>query len=163
MLPDKQALAQAVMEIIPQVMRAIAADLRRSDHLMEHSHLRLLMLLSEAPHSLSELAGRHAVSLPTMSNSITALEERGWVQRRRSAKDRRRVAISITPAGEMALNDARQHTEGAVAAALADLPAADCEKLAAGLDVLHAAFARTAPSPCDHASGFSTAKQRQPR
>lgn len=163
MQSDQQALAQAVLEIVPLVMRTIAADLRRSDHLEVDSHFWLLMRMAEAPHSLSELAERHAVSLPTMSNSITALEERGWVQRQRSSEDRRRVVISITPAGKAVLADTRQHTEDAVAAVLADIPEADRQQLAAGLAVLRAAFARTAPPPCQHAGRFPGLKHPQPR
>lgn len=163
MLSDERALAQAVMEIVPLVMRTIAADVRRSEHLEVESHFRLLMLMSEAPHSLSELAERYVVSLPTMSNSITALEERGWVQRQRSSEDRRRVVISITPAGEAVLADTRQHTEDAVAAMLAALSADDRQQLAAGLVVLRAAFAGTAFPPCQHAARFPTTKHPQSR
>jgi DNA-binding MarR family transcriptional regulator len=157
MLSDERTLAHAVMEIVPLVMRTIAADIRRSDHASVVSHFPLLRLMAEAPHSLSELAERHAVSLPTMSNSITTLEERGWVVRARSLEDRRRVVVSITPEGEAVLDEAQQYIEGAVAAVLADVPEADRQQLAAGLDVLRGAFAKTAPPPC---SRLSTIKHR---
>lgn len=149
MISDEQTLAQAVLEIVPLVMRTIGADLRRSEHLVAESHFRLLMFMAEAPHSLSELAERHAVSLPTMSNTITTLEERGLVARHRSSDDRRRVVISITPDGEAVLSEVRQHMEAAVAAVLRDVPEPDRQQLANGLDVLRAAFVRAAPV-CHH-------------
>ncbi len=144
----ERALAKAVLDVIPLVMRTIAADLRRSEHLVAESHFRLLMLMSETPHSLSELAERYAVSLPTMSNTITALEERGWVARQRSPHDRRRVVITITPAGKAVLDEVCEHTEAAVAAVFRDIPEADRLRLAAGLDVLQAAFSRAVSSYC---------------
>lgn len=141
---DEQALAKTILDVIPLVMRTIAADLRRSEHLVAESHFRLLMLMSEAPHSLGKLAERYAVSLPTMSNTITALEERGWVVRQRSLRDRRQVVVNITPAGKAVLDEVCQHMEAAVATVLRDMPEADRRQLATGLNVLQAAFSRVA-------------------
>ena len=46
---------------------------------------------------MSELARAQAVSLPTMSNSISAMVERGWVRREAPDGDRRVVMIDVTP------------------------------------------------------------------
>ncbi len=52
---------------------------------------------------LSDLASLQGVSLPTMSNSISAMVERGWVRREAPDGDRRVVMIDVTPTGRAAL------------------------------------------------------------
>ena len=91
--------ARQIMEVVPMVMRTLALEMRMAGHLPEAAHCPLLLLLAERPHNLSQLAVRHAVSLPTMSNSISTLVERGWVTRSRSPHDRRVVHVSLTPHG----------------------------------------------------------------
>src|SRR5438128_9300843 len=92
--------ARDILEIIPLVMRTIAAELRSAGELPAPAHFGLLMKLREEPRSLTELAKHGGVSLPTMSNSITALVHRGWVRRRAPAKDRRVAIIEITATGK---------------------------------------------------------------
>lgn len=49
--------------------------------------------------NLSELAGHMGVTASTMSIAVSRLVEQGYVQRRRDAKDRRRVLLTLSPAG----------------------------------------------------------------
>ena len=87
--------ARDILEIIPLVMRTVAAELRAAGEMPAPAHFGLLSILSVRPRMLSDLASLQGVSLPTMSNSISAMVERGWVRResarRRSARgdDRR--------------------------------------------------------------------------
>ncbi len=140
MAAKTQAVARQVLEIIPLVMRTVAAELRRTGHLLDPSHYRLLAMLAHRSYNLSELAERHAVSLPTMSNSITKLVERGWVRRAPATHDRRMVLIELTPAGRAALAEVHRQAEAHVAESLASLSRADQDKLLAGLDILRHAF-----------------------
>ena len=81
--------ARDILEIIPLVMRTVAAELRSAGELPAPAHFGLLSILSEQPRTLTELAALQGVSLPTMSNSISAMAERGWVRRAAPEKDRR--------------------------------------------------------------------------
>src|SRR5262249_29206725 len=87
----------------PLVMRTVAAELRSAGELPAPAHFGLLSVLSEQPRSLTELAALQGVSLPTMSSSITAMAERGWVRRAAPEKDRRVVMIEVTATGRGAL------------------------------------------------------------
>src|SRR5262249_32096513 len=73
--------ARELLKIMPLVMRTVAAELRSAGELPAPAHFPLLMMLNEQPRTLTELASLRGVSLPTMSNSITALVQRGWVRR----------------------------------------------------------------------------------
>ena len=70
-----------ILKIIPLVMRTVAAELRAAGELPAPAHFGLLTMLSVQPRTLSELANLQGVSLPTMSNSITSMVQRGWVRR----------------------------------------------------------------------------------
>src|SRR5436309_6543515 len=91
--------ARDVLEIIPLVMRTVAAELRAAGELPAPAHFGLLTMLSAQPRTLTELAALQGVSLPTMSNSISAMVDRGWVRRLAPIKDRRVVIIEVTPTG----------------------------------------------------------------
>ena len=62
-------------------MRTVAAELRAAGEMPAPAHFGLLSMLSAQPRTLTELAALQGVSLPTMSNSISAMVERGWVRR----------------------------------------------------------------------------------
>ena len=62
-------------------MRTVAAELRAAGELPAPAHFGLLTMLGNQPRTLTELALLQGVSLPTMSNSISTLVQRGWVKR----------------------------------------------------------------------------------
>lgn len=142
---DNRTLARQFLEIIPLVMRVVAADLRRSELTIDPAYFRLLDMLSKRAWSLSELAEKQAVSLPTMSKTISTLEERGWVERLRSSEDRRVVLVELTPAGRVALNAVHAQMLTRVAGVLEPLSAAQRQELASGLDSLRQVFSAAQP------------------
>src|SRR2546430_2705369 len=85
--------ARELLQIMPLVMRTVAAELRSAGEFPAPAHFGLLMKLSEQPRTLTELATLSGVSLPTMSNSVTAVVDRGWVRRSAPARDRRVVIV----------------------------------------------------------------------
>ena len=134
-----KAVAQEIVRVIPHIMRTIVAE--RHCPPMSPAHFRLLAILAAHPCNLSELALRQAVSLPTMSNSISVLVERGWVKRVPSPDDRRQVLLELTPDGRAALVEIKSQAETRVAELLGKLSPDDLASLSAGLAVLEQAFA----------------------
>lgn len=138
---DTQDIAQKTLDIIPLVMIVMASEMRSAGHqAVSPSHVRLLGMLSERPYTLSELAEMQQVSAPTMSNTITALEERGWVTRTRSDVDRRVVTVHIAPAGVQVIEDINNHTRARIAEFISPLSDDDLNLLLAGLTILRDAF-----------------------
>ena len=87
--------ARDILEIIPLVMRTVAAELRAAGELPAPAHFGLLSILSIRPRMLTDLASMQGVSLPTMSSSISAMVERGWVKRGAPAVSRMRARTPL--------------------------------------------------------------------
>lgn len=137
--------AQKTIAIIPLVMRNLAAHLRQHDDQPLHTHLAVLASLAQFPAcNLRQLAEQHAVSPPSMSNTVSKLVERGWVERTQSDHDRRMIHLSLTPAGVALLGRAHETAVAHIASLLNHLTTAEQETLLAGLDNLEKAFA---PAP----------------
>lgn len=116
-------------------------EIRSTGQVVSAGHVPLLGMLSIRPYTLGELAERHSVSSPTMSNTITAIEERGWVTRTRSKEDRRLVWIEITDTGREVLENINRHFEERIAGLLGELSEHEQETLIEGLTLLRDAFA----------------------
>jgi DNA-binding MarR family transcriptional regulator len=130
--------ARAILTVVPLVMRTVAAELRAAGELPAPAHFGLLSMLASKPRPLTmtELASLHGVSLPTMSNSISALAGRGWVHRTAPSEDRRQVRIEVTAAGRAIVRRVGRSAQRHLAALLTPLDAASLDRLQAGLEVL---------------------------
>jgi DNA-binding MarR family transcriptional regulator len=78
---------------------------------------RLLAMVARGDHRVSHLAGRLALSKPTVTAVVEGLVERGLLARSEVATDRRAVQLTLTGAGRTALDT----TEGAMVERLQDL------------------------------------------
>ncbi len=123
-------------------MQVVAAEMRGIEGGIVISHVPVLGTLRICSRTLSDLADRHQVSAPTMSNTVTALEERGWVRRVRSEQDRRVVWIEITDDGLAMLNQIELQVMGRIVRFLKDLSPEESQMMANGLTVLRDTFAR---------------------
>jgi len=132
--------ARQLLEIMPLVMRTLAAELRAAGDLPAPAHFGLLMVLSEQPRSLTELAAMRGVSLPSMSNSITTLVHRGWIRRMPPSTDRRVVLVEVTAGGRATLERVARHAEARLAEVLAPLDPPTRRRLQTGLAVLRKVF-----------------------
>jgi len=75
-----------------------------------------------------------------MSNTVTALVNRGWVVRTRSQEDRRVVKVRLADDGRAILGEMREQADSVVAAMLDPLSSEEREQLSAGLEALYAAL-----------------------
>ena len=138
--PHPRDAARDILKIIPLVMRTVAAELRAAGEMPAPAHFGLLTVLGGQPRRLTELAQLQGVSLPTMSNSISTMVEKGWVKRSSPAGDRRVALIEVTPRGKATLARVRRAAEAHLAERLAILDAPSCQRLQAGLGVLRRVF-----------------------
>jgi DNA-binding MarR family transcriptional regulator len=75
--------------------------------------------------TLGELAALEQVQPPTMTRIVASLAEAGMVTRVADANDRRSARVSITPAGEKALERMRTRKNAFLVRRLADLDPAE--------------------------------------
>ena len=83
---------------VARLGRQVEVALARVD--LTIAQYRVLTQLTEGAEASSSLAAKLAVSRPSITAVVEGLVERGLVDRRHSAADRRRVSVSLTPAGE---------------------------------------------------------------
>jgi DNA-binding MarR family transcriptional regulator len=145
--PQARETARDILKIVPLVMRTVAAELRAAGELPAPAHFGLLTMLSAQPRTLTELATLQGVSLPTMSNSISAMVDRGWVRRTAPGRDRRVVIIEVTPNGKAAVERVGRAAEAHLSEILAPLDAASRRRLQSGLGVLRRVFGRLPAAP----------------
>ncbi len=140
MAEDTAALAQNILHIIPQIMRILTVELRRSGHLMTPGNFQLMFMLQEGPANLSELAEFQSVSLPTMSRSVSRLEKIGWIRRLSDPNDRRVTLIELTDDGQKRLDEMNVLAKETLGQLMQATTMADRETLAAGLNVMRKSF-----------------------
>lgn len=88
----------AVVELLPGVLDA---QLRRDSGLTHYEYF-VLAVLSESPGRVlrtKALAARTNATLPRLSHVVTRLEQRGLLERRACADDRRAADVRLTDAG----------------------------------------------------------------
>ncbi len=135
-----EQIARSTLNIVPILMQVMAAEMRATGHVIVGGHLRLLAELSARSFTLSELAEINMVTLPTMSNTISALEARGWVRRARADHDRRVVIVELTEAGQQVYNEIETRTRQRIEALLEPLTHEERRTLYAGLALLRRQF-----------------------
>ncbi len=150
--------AREILRIIPLVMRTVAAELRSAGEMPAPAHFGLLTILGNQPRTLTELALLRGVSLPTMSNSVSTLVQRGWVKRTPARDDRRVVLIEMTPLGKATVERVGKAAEAHLCEMLADLPPAARRRLQAGLAVLRDVFAEPPATRPERAGRASRAR-----
>jgi DNA-binding MarR family transcriptional regulator len=145
-MPDSPArdrardTARDLLAVVPAVMHAVAVELRAAGELPVPAHFPLLTLLARGPTTVSALAQLRGVSLPTMSNSVSALIKRGWVRRTPSPDDRRVIIVEVTPSGRATVERVGRAAERRLARMLTPLDRTSARRLQAGLAVLRAVF-----------------------
>lgn len=135
--------ARRVLEVIPTVMRHIAAGVHQEledGRWLTMGQFRLLHLIQKGVGSVSELARCQSVSQPTISRQVDGLVKKGLVTRRPDATDRRVVHLELSERGVELLEDLEARAQRRVAETLASLSVAEKEQLLAGLTLLQTAF-----------------------
>ena len=137
--------AQAVMETVPQIMRAIHEEMRRQGApLLSIPQLRTLAYLDQHPGScLFRLAEHLGVTRPTASALVERLVRRHLVTRAADPAERRRVVLALTPLGIQHLRRASQSTRTWLASALSGLNAAGLRQVLQGVTMLGGPFVGT--------------------
>ena len=155
-VPSPETCASLVIETVPRVNRCMRSEMRRQGAPgLSMPQFRALGFLNREPGaSLSAVAEHLGVTLSTASAIADRLVRAGFVDRAPDPAERRRVALTLTPAGADLLDRARSATRARVAARLARLSPAQLTAIAAGVAALGDAFRDvTAAQPPGDESG----------
>jgi DNA-binding MarR family transcriptional regulator len=136
MANEPHKTARLVLDTLPALMQAVAADMRRMDHPMPMPHFRVLKMLQKSSMTVSQLAERCRVSLPTMSNTVTVLATNGWVERIADLEDRRKADLRITESGVLLVGEMEQHIVEWISSLFSGLSAEELGAIDDGFAVL---------------------------
>jgi DNA-binding MarR family transcriptional regulator len=133
---EQTELAARLRLAVGRLHRRIRIDGRESVPPLQLS--ALVTVEEHGPLRLSELARREAVTAPTMSRVLAALDEQGLVIRTPDPSDARGVQIVLSADGAARLNEVRSHRTALVARRLARLDAGQRAALRTALPALEA-------------------------
>jgi DNA-binding MarR family transcriptional regulator len=131
---ETQPLAVA-NELRPVLLR-LARELRKETEQfgVTGRQVSLLWLVKRSPGlTLRQLADEEGISPPSLSGHVDRLERAGLMERVRSEIDRRRVGLTLTPAGERLLRRVRERRTAWLAERLGILEPRELEAVAAAI------------------------------
>lgn len=138
--PGREALTEA--QLATRLRLAVSRLHRRirlaSNDIPPLQLSSLVSIEAHGPLRLGELAQREAVTAPTMTRVLAALDERGFIVRTPDPDDARSTRVTLSPAGAQALVNVRNQRTALLDARLARLTDADRAALAAALPALEA-------------------------
>ncbi len=102
---ERDELAEAAGAIRRSVVRIVRRlRLERSDEALSLFKLSILgILYRKGPLTAGDLAIREHIRPQSLTRLLASLERRGYVSRQPDRRDRRRLLITLTPAGKKAL------------------------------------------------------------
>lgn len=132
---DPVALANRLRPVLLQLNRQLRRETKSLG--ITGGQATMLWLIRGKPGiGIRELAAREGMSTPGMSGYVDRLEAAGLVTRTPSAVDRRRVGLTVTPAGLRILRAVRSRRTAWLAARLRGLDAAELAAIDDALEPL---------------------------
>ncbi len=140
--------ARTVVETVPMVMRFIRSEMRRQRaSVLSVPQLRVLAFLDRNPGAcLFHVADHLGVTRPTASVIVDRLVRRGLLLRAEDPRERRRIALTLTPKGARLLEQARVATRSWMADLLAPLPRPMLRRIEEGISLLGSALKQASGS-----------------
>jgi DNA-binding MarR family transcriptional regulator len=148
MHPTANDCAHKLIDVVPGVMQAIRAEIRRQ-HGRDLSilQLRTLAYLGHNPGAtLSAVAEHVGLTLSSMSTQVTKLVQRSLVQRTEAPLDRRYITLTLTMHGLAVFEAVRREAEINLAAACEKLSPEERATVVRALQILHTLFSPSSPS-----------------
>jgi DNA-binding MarR family transcriptional regulator len=147
---ERKRLMAAILEFSSLIRRpepnessrlALGRTMRK--HGLEQRHASALLTIAlYGPLTITQLAGRHHVTLKTASLIAVELEQAGLIQRREDPTDRRRTIVTIAKGKERAVQEGLNDRAAHLARALNRLTPQQREGLITGLETLTEEMAR---------------------
>ena len=145
-LPFDRSLGYQVRDLNRAIQRALQLRIQPAGATLGAWYF--LRVLWEEAESLTqrELAQRIGMQEPTAVIALRAMEEAGWILRERNTEDRRKVHVSLTPAGRALRNQLLPKAHEVIGLATQGMTEAEIDTLLALLNRARANLAE-APMP----------------
>jgi DNA-binding MarR family transcriptional regulator len=113
---------------------------------LSRTEVGVLAALSTRSFRITELAAREGITQPAVTQLVNRLELRGWAERRSDPEDRRVVLVSLTAAGQEALERVRAEYRALLHGEVTALDDEEVETLAAAVGILDRLIERLEPA-----------------
>jgi DNA-binding MarR family transcriptional regulator len=148
---ERKRLMAAILEFSALIRRGEPTDSSRlalgramQKHGLEQRHASALLTIAlYGPMTITQLAGRHHVTLKTASLIAVQLEQAGLIQRREDPTDRRRTIVTIAKGKERAIGEGLNNRAAHLDRTLNRLTPQQREGLVIGLETLTEEMARS--------------------
>jgi len=140
-----------LMKQVELAVRAELDDLTRPVGLTALQYTALTVLERHPDLTSAHLARHSFVTSQSMADMVTTLLDRGLIDRHRDPADRRRLVISLTPAGQRLLHGLRPRVAALEARTLSLLSPDDAEVLRSSLELCRQALLTPAEAPTESA------------
>ena len=142
---ERSDLTQRVLDLQSFMFRSVRPAREWLEVDLTMPQLKVLFILyAEDGASMGRLASALGVTLSTVTGIVDRLVEHEMVQRQEDPQDRRLVVCRLTPRGLSTVERLHQAGRLRLGSVLADLTLDELRTLAAGMEVLAAAFGRRA-------------------
>jgi len=141
-LPDAQACAVAIFDVLPAVMDSIRSAMRNQlgESLSVPQFRCLRFIADNSSASVGDVAAFLGVTMATASAMVERLSRAGYVVSAVSNVDRRRSELKATGPGRALMGRIRRGAQAELAAIIGEAGTVDLNDLANGLAVLKARF-----------------------
>jgi len=129
-----------LMKQVELAVRAELDDLARPVGLTALQYTALTVLERHPDLTAAHLARHSFVTSQSMADMVTALLDRGLIERHRDPADRRRLVIALTPAGERLLDELRPRVAALERRMLAPLSSSEAESLRSSIELCRQAL-----------------------
>ena len=127
--PQEDDLTSVVRVAVHRTARRLRAEAQAAADLTQSQFCVLASLERTGPMTPGELAEHERVQPPSMTRTVAALEETGYVARAAHPRDRRQVLVALTDAGREVLGEVQRKRTAWLTAALHELDAPERETL----------------------------------
>ncbi len=96
-------IAKEMAILVPKFIRRLQAEFISIEEITSSQIVILMSLFEEGKISVGKLAEQMKVSGPTVTGLVDRLVDNGYIERKRSTEDRRKVTVDLTKAGRQAV------------------------------------------------------------
>ncbi|MFT4081013.1 MAG: MarR family transcriptional regulator [Nocardioides sp.] len=129
-----------LMKQVELAVRAELEELSKPEGLTALQYTALTVLERHTDLTAAHLARHSFVTAQSMADMVTALLDRGLIERHRDPADRRRLVIALTPAGQQLLDRVRPQVTALEKRMLAPLSDAEAAALRRSLELCREAL-----------------------
>lgn len=139
----RQKTIDRVWDTIPPVWNQVRNDIHTNavrDFDMTFIQFRMLRQIRRGARTVGDLAAKHQISRPAISQAVDLLVKKGLITRRQDHEDRRFVNLEVTEKGDQVLDALMEKNHAWMDEKMAHLTQAELETIMSAMSILQNTF-----------------------